>query len=87
MENIRAAMAAKGKYAAKAERVNAEVAYIVQNCKLPEDADAQLHLVIGELMAGADQMKGEHAGEGAARVAKALNAYGEFFDHPGWKRL
>jgi hypothetical protein len=87
MENIRAAMVAKGKYAAKAERVNAEVAYIVQNCKLPEDADAQLHLVIAELMAGADEMKGEHAREGAGRVTKALNDYGKFFDHPGWRKL
>jgi hypothetical protein len=87
MENIRAAMAGKGKYAAKAERVNAEVAYIVQNCKLPEDADAQLHLVIAELMAGAEAMQGEHAREGAKRVAKALNEYGKFFDHPGWRSL
>jgi hypothetical protein len=87
MENIRAAMAGKAKPAAKAERVNAEVAYIVQNCKLPEDADAQLHLVIAELMAGAEEMKGEHAHEGAGRVVKALNQYGRFFDHPGWRRL
>lgn len=86
MENIRAAMAAKGEYAAKADRVNAEVAYIVQNCKLPEDADAQLHLVIAELLGGAEAMKGEHAGDGAKRVARALHAYGEFFDHPGWKK-
>ena len=87
MENIRTAMASGGKYAAKAERVNAEVAYIVQNCKLPPDADAQLHLVIAELMAGAEAMQGEHARGGAERVTKALNAYGEFFDHPGWKGL
>jgi hypothetical protein len=24
---------------------------------------------------------------GAERVAKALNAYGEHFEHAGWKRL
>jgi hypothetical protein len=86
MANIRTALASGGKYAALAERVNAEVAYIVQNCKLPEDADAQLHLVIAELLAGADEMKGEHAREGAERVVKALNAYGRFFDHPGWRK-
>jgi hypothetical protein len=87
MENIRAAMAGKAKHAAKAERVNAEVAYIVQNCKLPKDADAQLHLVIAELMAGAEEMKGDHARDGAGRVVKALNQYGRFFDHPGWRKL
>ncbi|HZM36797.1 MAG TPA: hypothetical protein VFC18_20205 [Burkholderiales bacterium] len=86
MENIRAALASGKKYPAIGERVNAEIAYIVQNCKLPEDADAQLHIVIAELMAGAEAMQGEGAREGAARVARALDAYGEFFDHPGWRK-
>ena len=87
MSNIRAAVASGTKPQALAGRVNAEVAYIVQNCKLPEDADAQLHRVIAELLAGADEMKGGHAHEGAERVVKALNQYGRFFDHPGWRKL
>lgn len=98
MENIRAAVAkdvkaihadkaAPKQYQALAAKVNGEVAYIVQNCKLPEDADAQLHLVIAELMAGAEAMQGEHARAGAERVAKTLNQYGKFFDHPGWRNL
>ena len=87
MENIRAVLATRQKPEAIAELVNAEVAYIVQNCKLPEDADAQLHLLIAELLAGADAMKGEHPREGAERVARALDRYGEFFDHPGWSKL
>lgn len=87
MENIRAVLAARQKPEALAELINAEVAYIVQNCKLPEDADAQLHLVIAELLAGADAMKAEHRREGVERVARALNQYGEFFNHPGWRKL
>ena len=87
MENIRAVLATRQKPEAMAELVNAEVAYIVQNCKLPEDADAQLHLIIAELLAGAEAMKGEHAREGAERVTKALDEYGRFFDHPGWRKL
>jgi hypothetical protein len=87
MENIRAVLSTRQKPEALAELINAEVAYIVQNCKLPEDADAQLHLLIAELLAGADAMKGEHPREGAEQVAKALNQYGEFFDHPGWRKL
>jgi len=63
---------------ALAKKVESEVAGIVQNCKLEPEADAQLHIVIADLMAGADD---------AERVAKALNAYGEHFDHAGWKRL
>jgi hypothetical protein len=87
MENIRAVLATRQKPEALAELVSAEVAYIVQNCKLPEDADAQLHLLIAELLAGADAMKGERAGEGVERVVKALNEYGRYFDHPGWRTL
>ena len=87
MENIRAVLATRQKPEAIAELVNAEVAYIVQNCKLPEDADAQLHLLIAELLAGADAIKRERAGEGVERVVKALNDYGRHFDHPGWREL
>lgn len=98
MSSIRAALAKDVKaihadkatpkqYEALADKVTGEVAYIVQNCKLPEDADAQLHLVIAELLAGAEAMKGEHRREGVEQVARALNQYGQFFNHPGWKKL
>ncbi len=102
MDNIRGALAkdvtaihankaTPKDYEALAAKVGAEVAGIVQNCKLEPAADEQLHLVIAELMAGAEAMEGKVNGEtrraGAERVAKALNAYGEHFDHAGWKRL
>ena len=102
MGNIRAALAKDVKaihankatpqqYQALAKRVEGEVAGIVRNCKLEPEADAQLHLVIAELMAGAEAMQGKEKGvkprAGAERVAKALNAYGEHFDHAGWKRI
>lgn len=102
MENIRGAVAKNvqaihaGKatpkqYQALAAKVAGEVAGIVQNCKLEPEADAQLHIVIAELMAGAEAMEGKVKGEtrraGAEKVARALNAYGEHFDHAGWKQL
>jgi len=80
MENIRAAVHKGLEHDALAKAVETEVAGIVQNCKLPPEADAQLHIVIAELMAGAEA-------HDVKRVAGALNAYGEHFDHPGWKRL
>jgi hypothetical protein len=80
MENIRAVVAKGTKDEALAKAVETEVAGIVQNCKLEPAADEQLHIVIAELMAGAEAKDAE-------RVAKALNAYGEHFDHAGWKRL
>jgi hypothetical protein len=102
MNNIRTALASDLKlihtdkasadqYAALAGKVNGEVASIVQNCKLPPEADAQLHLVVAELLAGADAMQGKDKEAtpraGAERVAKALNQYGQFFEHPGWRKL
>ena len=88
---IHANKATPKQYDALAAKVTSEVAGIVQNCKLEPAADEQLHLVIGELMAGAEAMEGKVKEEtrraGAERVAKALNAYGEHFDHAGWKRL
>jgi len=102
MENIRGALAADQKtihaskqtpeqYDALATRVNAEVATIVKNCKLDKQADEQLHRVLADVLAGAETMQGKAQGEprreGAERLAKALDAYGRLFEHPGWKRV
>lgn len=88
---IHANKATPAQYEALAAKVNAEVAGIVQNCKLEPEADAQLHIVVAELLAGAEAMQGKEKGvkprAGAERVAKALNAYGEHFEHAGWKRI
>ena len=88
---IHANQASAAQYEALAAKLNGEVAYVVQNCKLDPKADAELHKVIGEILGGADAMQGKEAGvarrDGAVRVAKALNAYGKYFDHPGWRNL
>ncbi|HWS75539.1 MAG TPA: hypothetical protein VN324_10410 [Quisquiliibacterium sp.] len=99
MSGIRAEMVRSGKaihsgrlaaaeYEALAARVEAEIAQIVANCKLAPDADEQLHLVLTQLGEGVDEMKrGEHRNEGAEAVVAALNEYGRYFDHPGWKPI
>lgn len=75
-------------YAEVGNRVEAEVGRIVKDCKLPPDADAQLHLLVAEMIAGADAMKGAKdakAGRaGLVKVNGALTAYAKHFDHPGW---
>jgi hypothetical protein len=43
-------------YARLGREVEAAVADIVAQCKLPPEADAQLHLVVAELLQGAEQM-------------------------------
>jgi hypothetical protein len=75
-------------YANLATNINQRVAYAIEHCKLDAKADAMLHLVIGELMAGVEIMEGATTAarhDGAVRVIRALESYGKFFQHPNWK--
>lgn len=75
-------------YATLATTINQKVAYAVKHCKLEAKADAMLHLVIGELLAGAEMMEGKPAAErhdGVVRVRQALESYGKYFQHPNWQ--
>lgn len=75
-------------YQALAATIRQKVAYAIDHCKLEPEADAMLHLVIAELMAGAEAMAGKTADsrhDGAVRVLQALKSYGKYFQHPGWK--
>jgi hypothetical protein len=77
-----------GEYQALATTVSEKVAYAVENCKLEPKADAMLHLVIADLMAGAESMEGKTAKsrhDGAVQVLEALKSYGKYFQHTGWK--
>lgn len=101
MANLRAAFAEqvpaihKGSlpaagYKALGEKTEAEIAGIVAECKLAPKADAMLHLIITDMLAGADIMTGKTPGKpaaGAHRVVTALNQYGRHFEHPGWQPL
>ena len=101
MTEIRTALAAKQEgihkgtltpadYTALGTVVESQVATIVAECKLEPAADANLHLIVAELIAGADAMQGKSTTKpatGAVQTVKALNRYGQYFDHPGWKAL
>jgi len=75
-------------YQTLAKQTNAQIAFMVENCKLAPDADAQLHLIIAELGAAAEAMAGKNEAvsrqKGALQLIHALETYGEFFDHPEW---
>lgn len=76
---------------ASAKEVTAQVSYMVSNCKLEPKADAQLHVLISAMMKGAEVLEGKQPGvqraAGLVAVARALNAYGEHFSHPGWQAI
>ena len=102
MENIRASMAtalpaihanklSSAKYNALAQKASNEVAYIVANCKLDPQVDAQLHLIIADILSGVEAMQGKTKGTkrqtGAVKVLGALEKYDTYFDHSGWKPI
>lgn len=99
MNNIRNAMhkemgaihsgkLAEDKYAALAKKITNEVAYMVENCDLEPEADAQLHLVIADLMTGSSAMENKtNARDGAVKVIGAIENYATYFDDPDFKSI
>lgn len=73
-------------YEALAQRIQTQIDDVVANCKLPEQADRQLHLVLEQIIDGAADMKATTGREqGAVKIVRALAQYGEYFDHAGWQ--
>lgn len=102
MENIRQSVAASlhqihenrliaAGYDTLARKVEGEVGNIVSNCKLEPKADAQLHLIVADLLAGAEQMAGKvkkaKRQDGAVKVIGALEKYATYFDDPQFKPI
>ncbi|MCX5565805.1 hypothetical protein [Alcaligenes phenolicus] len=63
--------------------------YIVENCDLEPEADAQLHILLGNIIQGVEVIEGklpdEQPEDGLIKMAQALNGYGSYFEHPNWK--
>ncbi len=77
-------------YNALADKVGAQVGGIVAECKLEPKADAQLHVVIAQMLEGVDVMQGKKKVKrqtGAVKVLTALEQYGTYFDDPNWKPI
>lgn len=75
-------------YAELAAKVDGHIEYLVENCKLSPEADEQLHVVLVDIMDGAEAMKGAaDQKQGAVKVIQALDVYPDYFDHPDWQPL
>lgn len=75
-------------YLTLAKNVQDYIEFMVKNCKLPPDIDAQVHLVLEQIIAGVSTMEGKNGqSSGAVMIVQALNTYGQHFDHPGWPSL
>lgn len=75
-------------YDALGREIDTQVANIVQNCKLDPAADQVLHVILATIMEGNETLQGKKAqaqrSAGVALVVKALEQYGEHFEHPGF---
>jgi hypothetical protein len=71
-----------------ADSVQKNVSYLIQNCKLEPAADANLHLLITELMTGSAVVAADpQSREGAMKLIHALAEYPGYFNHPNWSPL
>lgn len=71
-----------------AQHINNQVTFLVANCKLEPKADATLHVIIGELLSGAEVLKKDsNSMQGMPTLVKALMQYPEYFEHKGWKGI
>lgn len=93
-EHLHAEQAGKvgpAQYNILAKGVNGQLGYIFQNCRLNKEADAALHQILAQVIAGVEILEGKQTGverrEGVRKIASALESYPTYFVHPGWKPL
>jgi len=73
-------------YEELAQEINDQITLMAQNCDLPPAVDEQFHMILGDVVSGAEMMQaGKTSRQGAVTVIRALNSYGKYFDHPGWQ--
>jgi hypothetical protein len=73
---------------ALAAAVEADVRYMVENCKLEPEPDAALHALIGRLLSAAGAVRRDPGSpDGVPQLVAVLHDYGATFDHPGWTPL
>lgn len=71
-----------------ANAVQENVGYLIQNCQLEPAADANLHLLITEMVEGSAMVAANPSSkEGLMKLTHALAEYPVYFDHPDWHPL
>lgn len=75
-------------YVELSHEVTTHLGYLFEHCKLPSDADAQLHILLAGIMQGAEQMKSDDKQrQGAIKIIKALQTYPTYFNDTNWVPL
>lgn len=75
-------------YLQLATQVDQQIAYLFEHCKLPPEADTQLHLLLAKIMRGSSMMKeNKTPKQGAIFVIQALRDYPTYFNDKDWRGL
>ena len=78
-------------YRQLAERIDGSVRSIFKDCKLKPEADAALHVILTEIMAGSSSMKSgvdaKTRADGFSKVVNGLKMYAQTFHDSGWKPI
>ena len=75
-------------YSVLAKELQNHLNYLFIHCKLPSDADAQLHILLITVMQGAEQMQAtSEQRQGAIKIIKALQKYPKYFKDDNWQDL
>ncbi len=65
--------------------VRQQVDFMIANCELEPKADAALHVLIGDLLVGANELQVPGTSRsGVSRIDQVLEQYPRNFEHPGW---
>jgi hypothetical protein len=68
-----------------ADKITGHVNTIIIHCKLPPDADAALHLIVGPLLQDASTLKADPGRlDAIANMRQLLDQYARQFDDPGF---
>ncbi|MCW9013367.1 MAG: hypothetical protein OQL06_06250 [Gammaproteobacteria bacterium] len=71
-----------------AQHINNTVNYLVANCKLEPQADAVLHVLIGDLLSAADTLSNQPlSSQGLPRIINTLQLYPKYFEHKDWNSI
>lgn len=72
--------------AALARTVREQVDFLIANCRLEPDADATLHVFIGQFLGAAAALERDPASaKGLPQLQETLREYPKYFAHPGWR--
>ncbi len=72
--------------AALASSIDDALAFMFEHCRLEPGADANLHILLEQLMRASDSLKkNPDSTEGLLEVFEVLKVYPHYFEHTGWK--